>query len=262
MNDTRNTINSEARKDPARLEREIDRQRDHIGGLIGALEDKVSPHEVIDRVVAYGKDNGGEIARNFGSVVKANPVPALLAATGLLWLYSSRNEPGPAYRASDYRMGDYGAGQRRAADGDGHDDGHHAGEGLKARASRIRENAAHLRDSASGTWHDATGRIGEGMHNARDSVRHRAEAARGSLEHMLDDNPMAAGAIAVAVGALLGATLPTSEPERRMLRPVGETLSDKAREGADLAREKGREALDAVREVGEPSSSSSSRENP
>ena len=98
------------------------------------------------------------------------------------------------------------------------------------------------------------------MHNARDSMRHRAEAARGSLEHMLDDNPMAAGAIAVAVGALLGATLPTSEPERRMLRPVGETLSDKAREGADLAREKGREALDAVREVGDPSASS--REEP
>lgn len=241
MNDPRSTIEAEARKDPDRLEREIDRQRDHIGGLIGALEDKVSPHEVFDRVVAYGKDNGGEIARNLGTVVKANPVPALLAATGLLWLYASRNEPAPGHhRASRYRTDHHGG------------DGHQAGEGLKARASKLGEEAAHLRDSASGKWHEATDRMGEGVHNARDSVRHRAEAARGSLEHMLEDNPMAVGAIALAAGAMLGAALPTSEPERRMLSPVGEKLSDKAREAADLARETAREGLETIRDPGDP----------
>ncbi len=277
MNDTRSTIDAEARKDPARLEREIDQQRDHIGGLIEALESRVSPHEVFDRVMAYGKDNGGEIARNFGAVVKTNPVPALLAATGLLWLYSSRNQPPPqnpalrsrfgAYRASSSGSsahdsaydGAYGGDPSAGMDRGGQDHGRHLGEGLKERAWHMREGASHLRESASGKWRDTTHRLGEGMHHARDSVQHRAMAARGGFEHMLEDNPMAAGAIAVAVGALLGAALPTSEPERRMLGPVGGKLSGKAREVADAAREKGREGLDAVREMGEPSQASSTK---
>src|SRR5690606_26808927 len=173
-----------------------------------------------------------------GAVVKAHPVPALLAATGLLWLYSSRNETTRNHSAMDSRYASYrvgaGTGAYGAAGGSGAyrnvgsaagGDGGHSGEGLKERASHLGESALHLRDNASEKLHDAGSRIGESLQHARERTRERAMAAKGGVEHMLDDNPMAAGAIAVAVGALLGATVPTTAPERRMLRPAGEKLS-------------------------------------
>ncbi|HZF99209.1 MAG TPA: DUF3618 domain-containing protein, partial [Pseudoxanthomonas sp.] len=74
MNSTRDRIDVESRKDPERLEREIDQQRDNIGQIVSALESKLSPGELIDRFIGAGNGTGGEFARSLGNVVKANPV--------------------------------------------------------------------------------------------------------------------------------------------------------------------------------------------
>ncbi len=67
-----------------------------------------------------------------------------------------------------------------------------------------------------------------------------AEAARYRTERFYDETPLAAGAIALAVGALLGGLTPLSSPERRTLRGVADRA---VRTGADLA-ERGVRAVD------------------
>jgi len=63
-------------------------------------------------------------------------------------------------------------------------------------------------------------------------LRETAEQARYRAERFYDDTPLAAGAIALAVGALVGSLTPLSSPERRTLRGVADTAVNR---GADYA---------------------------
>lgn len=71
-------------------------------------------------------------------------------------------------------------------------------------------------------------------------LRESAEQARYRAERFYDETPLAAGAIALAVGALVGSLTPLSSPERRTLRGVADTA---VRTGADLA-ERGSRAVE------------------
>jgi hypothetical protein len=99
---TQDNIRMESQKDPAQLEREIDQQRNHIEQIVSALENKLSPGEIFDRMLNFGKGGGKDFASNLTDTVKANPVPALLTAAGLMWLYSGRNKPPGQGMSSGY----------------------------------------------------------------------------------------------------------------------------------------------------------------
>lgn len=90
----------EADKDPDLLEREINAKREHISDLVDALEQRLSPGQLMDQVLAYGKGNGGEFFHNLGTTLKNNPLPATLTAVGMAWLAMNQNRPfspGPAH---------------------------------------------------------------------------------------------------------------------------------------------------------------------
>lgn len=70
-------------------------------------------------------------------------------------------------------------------------------------------------------------------------LRETAEEARHRAERFYDDTPLAAGAIALAVGALVGSLTPLSSRERRTLRSVADQAVNR---GADYA-EKGIRAV-------------------
>lgn len=207
----------------AQLERDIDRQRDHIGGLLDALESKLSPGEMFERVLGYGKGGGREFASNLGDTVKANPLPTLITAAGLMWLYSSKNDghrPDNAYH--------YGIAQ-------GNDDAH---DGMR---QRVRD----ARDGISEKMGDAKTRVSDAAHDAMDSTRQRARQANNGFHHMLEENPMAVGAMGIAVGAMLGAMLPSTRKEDEMIGEASDDLVDDAKSlakrGLDRAAQAGRE---------------------
>ncbi|MDQ3206003.1 MAG: DUF3618 domain-containing protein [Pseudomonadota bacterium] len=296
---TRDRIEAESHKDPARLEREIDQQRDNIGDIINALENKLSPGEVLDRVMRSSKGSTGEFARNLGTTVKANPVPALLASVSLLWLYAGRNNPGAASQAraysrstsvysetSDYEGDDIyargsspasgayasGAGYASGGNGSPSDDDHRSfkdraserAHDLKDRAGEsahgLRDRAGEVRHGMSEKWEDTKSRLGSSASGAKDTIRHQGERAKSGFDHLLNENPMALGAIAIAVGALLGASLPTTEKEHRLMGDASSKARDKAREAASsgyakvnekvgqAAEELNREVKDASRD--------------
>jgi ElaB/YqjD/DUF883 family membrane-anchored ribosome-binding protein len=238
MSSAAERIDAESQKDPARLEREIDQQRADINHIVDALENKLSPGQVFDRLLHYGKGNGRELAQNIGNAVKANPVPALLTSIGLLWLYASRNEPAPApgIERSDYASADSGE-----------------ETGVMDRARDLGEEVS---DKVSSTWNQArsrvsgtASRVADTAHGARDSLMRQKDRAVQGYNHLLRDNPLALGAIGIAVGALLGTALPTTEPENRLMGEASDNLADKARDVVQSGAEKAR---DVMHEVGEP----------
>lgn len=138
------------------------------------------------------------------------------------------------------------ADQIRAKSFDALDDAR--GKGQHA-AYAAREKGGELADSAR-----------EQVRSARRGIRHAGSAARGwasdaehsarraerRVEHAIEDNPFAAGAVAMALGLAAGLMIPESDREREMMGPTRARLKDQAE---TKAREVADRAHDAVRET-------------
>ena len=248
MSSTADRIDAESRKDPERLEREIDQTREDIGQIVDALENKLSPGQIFDRVVNFSKGNGREFTQNIGHTLKANPVPVLLTSIGLLWLYASRNDtPSSATGRSTFMAGGPGMGE----------------VGAEGMVDRAREIGGNVTDAVSDSWNqarsrvndtasrvaDTASRLADSAQDARATLQQQAERATQGFNTLLRDNPLALGAIGIAVGALLGAALPTTEPENRLMGDTSDRLAEKARQAVQTGADKAREA---VHDMAEP----------
>jgi hypothetical protein len=112
------------------------------------------------------------------------------------------------------------------------------GEGLEEAGDRAQRLAHDLRSAGSDAF-------GEARHSAT-GVGHQA---RDTFRDVLEREPLVIGAIGVAVGAALGAFLPTTEVERRHLGPAGEALKEKADALVDKGMAKAKEAAAEVYET-------------
>lgn len=224
------SIREQSRKNPEQLEREIDQQRHHIDEIVQALESRFTPGEMIRKVFGAGKDGGGEFAHNLSQTMKAHPVPTLMTAAGIAWLYASQNRPASHVTAT------------------GHSRTHAMGEHMHDMGKGVSDKLGTARQ-----------RTGESMHHAMDSARHGAQRANEGFHTMLDENPMAIGAMGIAVGALLGALLPSTRREDELLGEKSDRLKDEvrhaAREGRDRVAEAGREVTRGDGSSGTPGSS-------
>lgn len=184
-------IRLQAGREPAQLESEIVRQRDHISELVQALESKLSPGELLSRVWTQGKGGGHEFANQLGSTVKANPVPALLTFAGIAWLYARSDN-----RPTSTDMGS--AGDHRP--------------------------------------------MGERVHHAREATSAKLGSAKtrasNGFQHLLEQNPLALGAIGIAAGAALGALIPESQKEHELMGDTSERLKQKLRAEASAMSER------------------------
>jgi ElaB/YqjD/DUF883 family membrane-anchored ribosome-binding protein len=98
--------------------------------------------------------------------------------------------------------------------------------------------------------HAAVERTKDGLDQARDAMsdayataRGKAQSAGKSAADGLDSNPMAALFGGLAIGAVLGALLPRTEREARVLGSVGEKVRAATDEAVDAAKGAGREKL-------------------
>jgi ElaB/YqjD/DUF883 family membrane-anchored ribosome-binding protein len=237
----RNDIRSESQKDPDELEREVDESRSHIYDTLNALEQRFSPSQIFDQVLNYTRSNSGEFSRNLVETVKANPVPALLTATGLAWMMAGQRNPGPHGSMSN---ASYGVDPAYRSSGDG------KGKALKEKASHLRESGSHSVERAKQGMHQ----MGSSLQGMRGNMRGQASRASGSFEHMLREQPLAMGALGIALGALIGASVPQTRKEHEMFGEKRDELANKASQAAESSYEKAREtgsrlAEDAKMEV-------------
>lgn len=236
---TQSRIDAEARKDPQTLEREIDQKRSDISHLVEALENKLSPGQLIDQALAYAKGNGGEFFSNLGTTLKANPVPTVLTSVGLVWLMLGQNRRPVTQR--------HGPGLGERLDG--------AGQRLHAARQHLGQRVDSLHERASQAGHGLVDGLSHGgeqlsarMHDASDALQRQGQHLRGSLQHLLQEQPLALAAVGVALGAVVGAALPSTRTEDRLLGDTSDRLTGKARqmlsEGVEQVRRTGSELLD------------------
>ncbi|RCL28519.1 hypothetical protein C6A77_06855 [Pseudomonas sp. AFG_SD02_1510_Pfu_092] len=216
----------EAHKDPDLLEQEINAKREHISDLVDALEQRLSPGQMVDRVLAYAKGNGGEFCHNLGTTLKNNPVPATLTVLGLAWLGLNQNRPfnpGPVHQGPGLgdKLGEAVETVKGAFAS--------AGEAMHDANQKVRMKAHDMRDRASELGSGARESVGASADSLRSSahkVGDQASAVKSQFDHLLQEQPLVLAALGIALGAALGAALPATRKEDQLMGAASDQLTD------------------------------------
>lgn len=268
-----NSFEHEAEKSPEELEQEINAKRASISNLVDSLESRMSPGQLFDQALSFTKGNGGEFYNNLCTTLKNNPVPTALTAIGVAWLALNQNRPfnpGPAHygpglgdklgSAVDSVKGAFAtAGDKLhsatdAAKAKAHD--------LKDKAYDLKDKATDLKDKASDYGHGTSESLGasadslrRSAHDARDQVNYQAGQLKGQFDYLLKEQPLVIAAIGIALGAAIGAALPSTRKEDELMGDTSDRLTGavkaKGQEVLEEAKTKGQEALDEVKAKGQ-----------
>ena len=260
-------IESERDQDPASIERESDQIRADMGRKLDQIEQKLSPKELVDRSWELIEQRGGKIVTMLGDAVKENPVPLLLAATGLVWFFASasRRRSGASAQISSGNGGyaggvdDSDSGETYARSENAEEEG--LPQGLREKATvvgeKLQRNAADLSEklhsgaaSASERIKTSTRAVGQRMSSTMRVAEAKTQQVRDNFSTMLEEQPLVLGAIGVAVGAMIGAALPETDYEHRLMGKAKAKSVEKAKKiGAEQyskVRAKTRQAAEAA----------------
>ena len=219
--------------------------------------------------------------------IRDNPVPAAMIGIGLGWmLFNGRRDSRShthSLQSSDVSGYGYVGNvdsvtprlmQDDAAGGMGASVSHDHTGGIRSHVSDVAVNA---REKVSDVTHRAGERISEVKDTATEKVgdvahrvqhvatdlaqttRYQAHRAEDRFASTMQDNPLAVGAVAIALGMAAGFAIPETRRENEILGPTRDKLVDRARMVASEAKERAHEVVDRVKEAAEEELSSSSK---
>jgi len=268
--------------DPERLRVGIEETRTEMARTLGALQDKLAParlkQELKNRVsenydeakhalrdATIGKvehmahranDSFVEARGSFVETIRQNPIPAAITGIGIVWLLMNRKS---APRSLPYQGKRFDADERldygeRIGVQDTHAELSYqpeSGSAIEGVKERVGQVSYDVKERAGNIVQHASEMAGDLKHKAQDKAGYVAEKARHGKDRietgfqtMLRDNPLALGAIAVAVGAAVGLALPRTRKEDQLMGPARDQMMNKAQSAA-------RDALEKVKESAE-----------
>jgi ElaB/YqjD/DUF883 family membrane-anchored ribosome-binding protein len=237
-------------KTSAELEREVEEARGRIDRTVEALKDKMQPRELIDEATRMMGGASNKVLTTTVEQLKENPIPIALIGLGVAWLAISqtrRRSAGLGYAPGYYETyegydEDEGVRARLKARVDA------AKEKLAGAADRAKESLAKARSGAAGGAGQARERAAELAETARVKAGEYGRVARQRFDETLDAEPLVLGAIGLAVGAAIGASLPSTRVERRYVGPAREKAAERAKASLDEARDVAKRAYSQVKD--------------
>ena len=209
---------------PEEILAEIDRTRGEMDRTLSAIEHRLTPGQLVDQGLDFLRHNGAvEFVQNLGGSAKQNPMPVALTAIGIAWLMATGRNSGE----QNY-SGEHDSGPSR----------------LGSMKDSIGGAASSMKDTLSGTASSVRDRAG----SMADTTRNQWDRARGGMEYMVNEQPLALGAIGLAVGALLAAIAPRTQKEEEMLGEASRNMMDKAKQAGSEQIEK---AEQKIKQAGE-----------
>jgi hypothetical protein len=237
-------------KTSAELEREVEEARVRIDRTVEALKDKMQPRELIDEATRIMGGASNKVLTTTVHQLKENPLPIALIGLGIAWLAVSHTRRLSADAT-------YAPGYYETYEGYDEDEGVRAR--LKARVDAAKEKLAGAAEKARESLSKAKHGAADGAYTARDRAAELAQQARekgveysryarGRFYRTLDSEPLVVGAIGLALGALIGAALPTTRVERRYVGPARTKAAEKAKASLDEARDVAKRAYGQVKD--------------
>jgi Protein of unknown function (DUF3618) len=207
----------------------------------------------VETMARTATDTAGGWRQSVVETIKANPMPAALVGLGVGWMLLNRpigsQHSSLAYAQRGSDSAGYGAGMysptpyRPAA---AHDSGVRgtvdgAQQSLGRAAERVQQTAGHAADEAQqtagqvaaqvqGTAGQVVEQVQETGGQVVEQVQEQASRAQGFLQRQLEENPLVVGTVAVAIGAVLAGTVPSTPREDRMLGHTRDRMMSTATE--------------------------------
>jgi hypothetical protein len=216
--------------------------------------------------------------------IRDNPVPAAMIGIGLGWmlLNGRRSSHTHTHSLQSDEIGGYGyvgnidsvtprLMQDDAAGGMGASISHDTG-GIRSHVSDVAVNAREkvsdvtqrAGERISGVKETASEKVGDVAHRVQhvasdlaQTTRYQAGRVEDRVASTMQDNPLAIGAVAIALGMAAGFAIPETRRENEILGPTRDKLVDRARMVASDAKERAHEVVDRVKEAAEEELSSS-----
>lgn len=253
-------------KSTSELERDAERTRADLSQTLEEIRARLEPGRIVDRAFGYARENGGaEFVKTAAAQARDNPLPVLLIGAGLAWLMSGRKPAaGPSFDAL------HGAGVRKAHDAQD------AASGAASAVAGAASSVAGAASSAASAVRDALSAGKSGVGAAGDRAGSLASSAGDTLhaggaqigdavselQRMCAENPVAVGAIGLALGAAIGAALPGTETENKLMGEEADRLKSALKDKADEGLERGERAVEAGLQAAKSSDAKSSDPKP
>jgi ElaB/YqjD/DUF883 family membrane-anchored ribosome-binding protein len=235
--------------------RDAEAARTRLSAKLTELQDGLTPGRLLDEVLSYGRNGGTFFLKALNNAARENPVPTMLVGAGCaMFLTEKTGLLRHATNGKDEQNGAKGKGDERNAAKDkgatlakGLKEGaHDAVAALEDGAAKVGDAAAEAAGAVKRRVAGAAEEIGDQVSEASDRVKDQAGKTAHQLKERADafmqEQPLLAAAIGVAIGALVAAAFPATELEDEMM---GET-SDAVKE---TLGEVGSEQLEAARSI-------------
>ncbi|WP_323781394.1 hypothetical protein [Leisingera sp.] len=215
------------------IEQRVDANRRRLAETLSGLSGAVAPHSVAEQLSAAANGYGGELGRQAISAAKRNPAALVLAGAGLALLFTgngssrSRTAPPPpaavppeaAFAGFDARVAAADAAMKKEMTGMSEEN---------LRAGKMRETLNAGLDVLPAAARKRVLKARSAALQAQEKVESHAANAAARSRTFYDQNPLAAGAIALGLGALIGALLPSTRQEDELLGARRDALAVKA----------------------------------
>jgi ElaB/YqjD/DUF883 family membrane-anchored ribosome-binding protein len=208
---------------PDEILAEIDRTRGEMDRTLSAIEQRLTPGQLMDQSLDYLRNSGAnEFVHNLGGAAKNNPLPVALVGIGLAWLMALGRQP-----AQHQGYGAYGSAS--------------SGPGIREKASGLMQSASERMSSMRESASSGVGSMRERYGSMSESARQQWQRARGGIDSLINEQPLALGAIGLAIGAIMGGLAPRTQKEEEMMGEASRSLMQKTKEAAQPHLEKAKE---------------------
>lgn len=206
----------------ADIEQEVEASRAQLDRNVEALKEKMTPGQLLDEAMNSMGGAGQQVASRFLEQVKQNPMPLAVMGVGLAWLMASNKggaspPSGPRPKADGHDLGE------AASD---------AADGLKAKAQAVTDKASDALSSARERLTSGSGSAKEAVSGMGDQAARVAQQARQGVQQTFQNEPLLLGVAGLAVGLALGAALPPTEAEDRLMGQARDRMVDKGKSAA------------------------------
>lgn len=168
------------------IEREIEDDRLRIEEKITAIQQRMSPGQMLDEALNYVKSSGGaEYFTNLGSSLKTNPIPVALMGISLAWLMASPGNSRSSYDEESFPLATVEGDVRRIGPPEAHGEHRYshfadsAGKRFKALTDETGRRAGHFIDESGKTYRGFADATGRQIHDIRDEAGKFFEEASG-----------------------------------------------------------------------------------
>lgn len=239
------------------LEMEAEQRRHRVSGLMDELKARIAPNQVVEEVMEYAatglRGAASEMARNLAVKAQKNPLPFLLIGAGIAWIVASERRHHANGGAQPQSGMPRGADSMPRPQRNG-DNGSLIDRGFHQVASKVSE----VTDSVSGRLQGVSEKAKEGWGRAEEfavgsyvGAKQVIEDTATSGDQMLSNarsfmhqEPLVVGGVGLAIGAALGAAIPTTPSENRLMGATAD-------EAKTLVRDAASDGLHRVRSVAE-----------